>query len=193
MNAAVIVPSLLLAVGCATVTPQTSTGMSPPDGSSAVSTSATSPTAPSATEQTAIVIEAESMNVTDGEIVTDEKASGDKAVKLVSEKTVGTAEFSAPKGEYLVTAHVFAPDMEHDAFYLGINDTQVMRMFPRRHNQWAYSVKLLIFRAEAAGTHRLKFAISWPNKERGKMGIILDRIEIVPLAIAPSYLEKWQK
>jgi hypothetical protein len=130
-------------------------------------------------EQGILTLEAENMTLTDGEVVTVEGASGGKAVKVLTDKTVGTIQFTLPAGEYVVNTYMGAPDGDHDAFYILV-DENLLRVYPPIHDyKWTYSAKFLNLKIEKSGSHTFTFASNREGQKPGEAGMVLDHFEIV--------------
>ena len=131
-------------------------------------------------EGSELKIELENMYNEEFLIFADAKASGGYAGKLVSEESIATAIVTFPAGDYVGLVMEDAPDGNHDAFNVFINDT-AYRTFPSDPPIGTYELTTrtpmnLHFDAETTVT--VKIQQNDPNRPNkpGETGMKLDYI-----------------
>jgi hypothetical protein len=77
-----------------------------------------------------VVVEVESLQLTDCEKLTDANASAGAAIKITSDTSAATGEVTLPVGTYTVHAYVMCSDMSHDTFWLEVGANPKIKVFP---------------------------------------------------------------
>jgi hypothetical protein len=139
-----------------------------------------------------IVIEAEDMTLTSGEIVQAEDASGGKAVKVLSDDAVAEIELELPAGHYVVNAYFYASHFDHDGFFIAA-DSKVNRTNAAHHERWVYGAKFLVFETDGTKPVTLRFAASWEGHDIAESGMLVDRLELAELCSSADVLERWTR
>ncbi len=131
-------------------------------------------------EGSELKIEVENMYNEEFLIFADAKASGGYAAKLVSEESIATAIVTFPAGDYVGLVNEDAPDGNHDAFNVFIDDV-AYRTFPSDPPIGTYELTTrtpmnLHFDAETTVT--VKIQQNDPNRPNkpGETGMKLDYI-----------------
>jgi hypothetical protein len=122
------------------------------------------------------ILEIETFDLVNGEIVAHKDASGGKAV------VAKTLEFTATKaitltqpGIYEITIYENTPDGNSDAINISVNDLGALRTFPNEAadiGKFAACIKKYVFEVKAAGGFSIKIFTN------NQMGALYDRIEL---------------
>ena len=131
-------------------------------------------------EGSELKIELENMYTEEFLIFADAKASGGYAGKLVSEESIAQAVITFPAGDYVGLVNEDAPDGNHDAFNVFINDT-AYRTFPSDPPIGTYELTTrtpINLHFDAETTVNLKIQQNDPNRPNkpGEVGMKLDYI-----------------
>lgn len=154
--------------------------------------SATTEAAPDLSSEGTMVIEAEEMTLTSGEIVQAEGASGSKAVKVLADDSVAEIELDLPAGNYVVNAYLLASHFDHDGFFIAV-DSKVNRTNAAHHERWVYGAKFLVFETDGTKPVTLQFAASWDGYDIAESGMLVDRLELAELCRSSETLERWTR
>lgn len=139
-----------------------------------------------------VVIEAENMDLTSAEIITEKGASGGKAIKMLSEEAMAGMELTLPEGQYAMNASIKTSDEMSDGFYLVVDD-KVRRTNNYHFNQWVYGFKFIIFDSDGKNPVTIQIASTWEGQKGKEFGMLIDYLEIVELCNSASVLERWTK
>lgn len=154
--------------------------------------SASTRAAPALSSDGTLVIEAEDMTLTSGEIVRAEGASGGKAVKVLTNDAVAETELELPAGQYVVNAYFLASHFDHDGFFIAA-DSKVNRTNAAHHERWVYGAKFLVFETDGTKPVTLRIAASWEGYDIAESGMLVDRLELAELCRSADFLERWTR
>jgi DNA-dependent RNA polymerase auxiliary subunit epsilon len=106
------------------------------------------------------------------EVVSNEEASGGKAVLLKGDLSRATFEVVMPAGEFIMTAYENAPTPEADGFYIGVDGQELVRTyFNENYGHFGLASKVCTFSRDETGVAKLIV-------EAGEYGMLIDRVEI---------------
>ena len=77
-----------------------------------------------------VVLEVETLKLTDAEKLADTNASAGAAIKVTAETSTATGEVTLPAGTYTIDAYVMCEDLSHDTFWLEVGANPKLKVFP---------------------------------------------------------------
>ena len=129
--------------------------------------------APEAAPMPPAVLEAESFELFEAEIVQADGASGGRAVLFGSPASRAVRSVEVPAGRYIISVHLNGPDSNQDDIYLTIAGGEPLRICPTSYGNFAA--------IHAARLNVIEPGLITLVLSSAETGMTIDRIEIAPI------------